>query len=279
MSATSAHWAPVAELVRRWASVVAPDLPGFGNTPLAGRGGPAGARRALEAVVDAVAPSEPVVLLATSMGSAVAAGLAAHAPDKVAGLAIGSGYLPAYFGGWRAPAVVAGLVASQVGNLGRGVVGSALRSALEVEPATAALAGADTIPRWSGVRRPSSAERRWASVRLVVPLASMAAVATLGRRLYGRISCPVLLLHGADDPLVPVGWANRVAQERGWELHVLPAVAHVVKLASPGWWLDELGDWLVRHHLVDATLFEPTRTALATGLRTRSPDSARWRSW
>lgn len=254
LSATAAHWAPVAELLRNWATVVAPDLPGFGNTPLCGRQGLTGAREVLQAVVDAEGEGEGVVLLATSMGAAVAAEMAGRHPGRVAGLVIGSGYLPSYFGGWRGPAVVAGLVGGQLGNAGRGLVSSVLRSCLGVKPAATALAEADRFPGWPDVARPSRGQQRRASVRLVAPLAAMACVPRLSRRVYDRIRCPVLLLHGADDPLVPVAWAHRASAEWGWELHVMPAVAHVVKLGAPGWWLDEVGDWLVRQGLLPTRL-------------------------
>ena len=63
-------------------------------------------------------------------------------------------------------------------------------------------------------------------------------------RLAG-ITCPVLLLHGEKDRLVPVAAARRVAAANPrWRFRVVPAVGHVPMLEDPAFTLAELDDWL-----------------------------------
>ena len=71
----------------------------------------------------------------------------------------------------------------------------------------------------------------------------------LGRRrvlrTLPRIGCPVLLLHGEADRLVPVGSARRVAAASpAWRFVPVPKVGHVPMLEDPEFVLGVLGDWL-----------------------------------
>lgn len=253
LGATSAQWVPVAEQLRTWGTVVAVDLPGFGESPLSGRAGLKRLARAVGAVVDDQGAQDPVVLCGSSVGAAIAVRVAAERPERVRALVLGSGYLPPYFGGWRAPAVLGGLVASQVGNLGQGTVRALLASALGPEPSEQANP-TSALPAGTA---PSRADHRWSTVRALASLALLSALFPLARAVYDRPRCPVLVLHGKEDPYVPVAWAHHAARRYGYDLRVLPAVAHVVELGNPEWWLEDVGGWLVAQGLLDSARVRP----------------------
>lgn len=251
--ASSRAWDVVAPRLARHGRVLAPDLPGFGRSPAAGRRlTTTGAQQALDGVLRALAGA-PVVLVGASLGGAVAARQAWTRPDSVRALVLSSGYLPAYYGGPRAPGVVAGMLLEQVGKLGQALrTGQLARSALgsplpgdEKGPS----AGASTEPEQDAAARrlsPTSARTRLAAaVGYNAGLAASALAPARARRHYAGIRCPVLLLHGAEDRQVPVGWARAaVRRYPGWRLREFPSVAHVVKLEEPRWWLDAVDDWL-----------------------------------
>ena len=53
------------------------------------------------------------------------------------------------------------------------------------------------------------------------------------RDLCRRVQCPVLVLHGDEDPLIPLESAEAVARWTGGELVVLPGSGHVPNLRDP----------------------------------------------
>jgi pimeloyl-ACP methyl ester carboxylesterase len=81
-------------------------------------------------------------------------------------------------------------------------------------------------------------------------VAGRSLVLVLARRrwldaLMGRISKPVLLLHGAKDRLVPIAAARRVARANPtWRFEVAEDVGHVPQLEVPEWTVDQILDWL-----------------------------------
>ncbi|MGZ4115317.1 MAG: alpha/beta fold hydrolase, partial [Actinomycetota bacterium] len=65
------------------------------------------------------------------------------------------------------------------------------------------------------------------------------------RRALDAISCPVLVIHGARDRLVPPAYA-RAALDRhpAWRYRFLPNVGHVPQLEAPDRWLAAVESWL-----------------------------------
>ena len=56
--------------------------------------------------------------------------------------------------------------------------------------------------------------------------------------------CPVLLLHGRRDRLVPASYAEAVLERYpAWRGRIFPDLGHVVQLEAPGRWLSEVADW------------------------------------
>jgi pimeloyl-ACP methyl ester carboxylesterase len=198
--------------------------------------------RFLVAVVDA-----PVVLIGTSLGGGISSLHAARTPDSVRGLVLSSSYLPAYYGGWRAPIVGLAMITEQFGGIARDVRQSLLRSGF------ARLAGMPEPPRRThlgrhdGVVHLSRRDRQVAEVEAVTSLIGLSLHPTLARQFYDEIRCPVLVIHGEEDPEVPATWA-RVAHWRrpAWELQIHAGVPHVVSLANPEWWIGGVEGWLDR---------------------------------
>jgi len=83
---------------------------------------------------------------------------------------------------------------------------------------------------------------------LIVAGRSLILVLARRRWLYalmGRITVPVLLLHGAKDRLVPIAAARAVAKRNPeWRFEVAEDVGHVPQLEAPGWTIDRIRDWL-----------------------------------
>ena len=67
------------------------------------------------------------------------------------------------------------------------------------------------------------------------------------RQAMARIGVPVLLIHGQEDRLVPVGHAEAAARRfPSWDLRVLDGVGHAPMLEAPERWLAEVEPWLAR---------------------------------
>jgi pimeloyl-ACP methyl ester carboxylesterase len=61
------------------------------------------------------------------------------------------------------------------------------------------------------------------------------------------VSCPVLVLHGRADRLVPLGYAEAAVRMRpDWDVVRLPRVGHVPQMEAPERWLRAVEDWLAR---------------------------------
>jgi pimeloyl-ACP methyl ester carboxylesterase len=108
---------------------------------------------------------------------------------------------------------------------------------------------ADVIAQHVGVARQraafTDADRDFAA-------ASRSVLATAGyvsgrayRRGIRSITCPVLLLHGERDRLVPVGAARAAARANpSWSLVVLPDVGHVPQLEAARDSAAAISEWL-----------------------------------
>ena len=65
------------------------------------------------------------------------------------------------------------------------------------------------------------------------------------RRRIGTVTCPVLLIHGTEDRLVPVAAARAAARANpAWVVREFPGVGHVPQLEVPWQTADAVLDWL-----------------------------------
>src|SRR3984893_11937125 len=246
-------WVGPSPTLSRHGRVLALDLPGYGLSPRAGRRGTVEAHQALlDGFLDATT-SGPVVLMGESLGGAVSARQASRDHERIVGLTLVSSYLPPVFGGWRAPAIVGGLLLERLGDIGRllvevpldAIVPEVGRIPLSDEGAEEARAMALEQPRGLGALATDA--------EALGSLVGLSAVVSRAHAMFDGIRCPVLVFHGEGDSEVRAVWARATAAAHPeWELHVLREVGHICDLDDPGVWATRAAHWL--EHTVVAAL-------------------------
>ena len=250
------NWAAIAPTLAETCRVLAIDLVGFGRTQPLGRSPHIDANRDLLArFVDEVV-GHPVILVGNSMGGLLAMLLADARPDLVSGLVLVDPAVPVgptarpdplvtiMFGAYAVPAVARGFLARR----------RSLLSAEGQAMAVLRLCCVDTMRVPAHVVKQHlelARERRdYPDVDAELIVAGRSLILVLARRrwlyaLMGRITVPVLLLHGAKDRLVPLAAARAVARRNpAWRFEVAEDVGHVPQLEAPRWTVDRIHDWL-----------------------------------
>lgn len=203
---------------------LAPDLPGYGDTPPVT---PYGA----ETLADALAAGldGPVNLVGWSMGGMVAQALAARHPARVDRLVL-VGTSPAFVNrpGWTF-GIESAVLADFAADLARDYRATLLRFlALQARGGERARAVVGRL------RESVFARREPSSDVLAAGLALLAGVDL--RSQAGDIVCPTLVVHGAHDTLCPVGagrWLAERIPEAQLALH--PAASHAPFISHPEW--------------------------------------------
>jgi pimeloyl-ACP methyl ester carboxylesterase len=257
LGGSAINWSALAPLLTGHARLLAVDLAGHGLTQSQGRSADVGANRVLlHRFVESVAPG-PVILMGNSMGGMISLLEADAAPGTVAGLILLDPALP--FVPSRLDPWVAGMFALYATpGLGRlmiarrrpspedlvaGVLSVCCADASRVAPEVVA-EHVDLVRQRDGFDG--------ASHDFTVAMRSV--LATAGyvrgqayRRIVHSVACPVLLLHGERDRLVPVAAARGVARANpSWSLVVLPGVGHVPQLEAPHECAAAIIGWLSR---------------------------------
>ncbi len=244
LGGSGVNWMCVAPALAAHGRVLVPDLAGFGETPLAGRDASvAGNRRLLSRFMQALGV-ERGVLVGNSMGGAIGLLQAADEPRTVQALVLSDPVLPRT---WRLPEarVLVGLTAVALPGLG-GIVlrrrAARLTPRQQTEAAFALIAADPTrIPEAvvdahaELVARHRSGDG--AASAFSAATRSILALELRRRRFQdacSRLTCPVGLIHGSADRLVPVAWARAAAKRHPhWTLEVLDGVGHVPMLEMP----------------------------------------------
>jgi pimeloyl-ACP methyl ester carboxylesterase len=249
------NWLQVAPGLARLGRVLVPDLLGFGETPRVGRGsGLMSQRRMLSAFVRAVGGGR-AILAGNSMGGGIAVVTAAVDPEAVAGLVLTASIFP-WVRGWRPhPLVVATFAAYRSPVAGEWLVRrrfGPIDPQLAVRASLAMIAAdARTVPpemvRLMGeqvrarTRDPDAGPAFLEAARSILRLG---AVPARGAAALDAVSCPVLVLHGRRDRLVPVAYAEAVLRTRpAWSGRIFPDVGHVPQMEAPDRWLAAVEDW------------------------------------
>jgi pimeloyl-ACP methyl ester carboxylesterase len=255
LGGSNVNWIRVAPGLCGLGRVLAPDLPGFGSSPRAGRDtGLMSLRASLSRFVEERATGR-VVLCGNSMGGAIAMLQAAVEPRSVGGLVLTGSVFPWVRGGWPHPVVMAGFSAYRVPGLGERLMTARLR---QIDPERMVRMGfrfvvadpgslpEDTISLHVDVAR-HRAEDPEAVTALVEAARSMLRLGArpeIAHRAMDAIRCPVLVLHGRRDRLVPAVFAEAaLAREPTWRGRIFPDLGHAPMLESPGRWLAEVADW------------------------------------
>ena len=253
------NWAAVGPPLAAHARVLAPDLAGFGRTPLAGRSAEVEANHGLlDRLVDALADG-PVILVGNSMGGLLAMLEAASHPDKVAALVlVGPAQpRPAGFPMWVDPRVAAMFAAYAFPGVGeRFLRWRAERLGAEgLVDQTLGLCcvdrtrlSPDIVAAHVALARERLERMPYANAAFLQAARSMLAFLVRSRLLTAmirRIAAPALIVHGAHDRLVPIAASRALAALRpDWTLAVFDGVGHVPQLEAPDRFVTTLVDWL-----------------------------------
>ena len=256
LGGSAVNWAAVAPLLTDRYRVLAPDLAGHGLTRSAGRRTDVAANRVLlHRFIESVAAG-PVILMGNSMGGMISLLEASAAPGSVAGLILVDPALPAV------PARPDPLVIAMFALFSTPVLGRVMRdrrrrlspealvaSTLSLCCVDSSRVPADVIAQHVDLARQRAA---FAGADQDLAAATRSVIATAGharggayRQAIRSITCPVLLLHGDRDRLVPVGVARAAARANpSWSLVVLSGVGHVPQLEAPQESAQAISDWL-----------------------------------
>lgn len=256
LGASHLSWVQVAGSLAGLGRVVAPDLPGFGASPLAGRGtGLMDQRRTVSRLLDEMG-GDRFVLVGSSLGGVVAVLEAAVEPDRIAGLVLTAcvypwhGWVPPHplvvlsFGLYRAPGVGERFVRWRLRALDpERLVGLSLRF-LAADPRTIPPGVVRLLEDLARARKddPDVPVAFLQATRSMLRLGARPAIA---RRALDGVRSPVLVLHGRRDRFVPVAFAEaELARHPGWHGRFFPDLGHIPQMEAPGRWLAEVADWV-----------------------------------
>ena len=235
--------------------VLALDLPGSGYSRREGRDtGVMSLRKTLSRFVAEKATGR-VIICGNSMGGAIGMLQAAIEPQAQEGLALTSSTFPWVRGGWPHPTVMAVFSMYRTRGVGEQLVKTRLRRMDPEQLVRIGFRFATADPRsipedvvrlhveMARARQedPEVVEAFLDAARSLLRLGARPDVAY---RAMDAIRCPVLVLHGRRDRLVPAGFAEAALRRYPrWRGRIFPDLGHVPMLEAPGRWLAEVADW------------------------------------
>jgi pimeloyl-ACP methyl ester carboxylesterase len=257
LSGSAVNWSAIAPLLAGTCRVLAVDLPGHGLTQSQGRGTGIPALHALlHRFIEAV-PAGPVVLFGNSMGGMISLLEASTAPACVAGVVLIDPVLP------LVPAIPDHLVTPMLTAYAAPGLGPLLmrlrrrQSPEDLVDSILSLCCVDTSRVPAGVvAQHVTVARQMLSLRRTEQEISASARSMIAifagdlrsgayRRAIGSITCPVLLLHGTRDRLVPIAVARAAARANpAWTMIEMPDVGHVPQLEAPDDTASAIIGWL-----------------------------------
>jgi pimeloyl-ACP methyl ester carboxylesterase len=255
-------WVQVAPALSGLGRVVALDLPGFGATPRAGRStGIMDLRRTLSAFL-AEATAGPVVIAGNSLGGGLGILQAAIEPATVSGLVLTSSIFPwpgppaSFMASIPHPVIGLAFLLYDTPRLGEWFVAERLRR-LDGEHLVRmglryVAAHPERLPAEVVEAMIELADARMADPEIVPAFVDAArSMLRLGRRpevarrALDAVTCPVLVIHGRRDHLVPPAFAEaELARHPAWRARFFPDVGHAPQMEAPGRWLGEVADWM-----------------------------------
>jgi len=250
------NWMAAAPLLARHSRVLAPDLIGFGRTPLAGRQPRIRAnQRLLGRFVDEVA-GRPAVLVANSMGGLISLLEAAERPERVAGLVLVDPAVPRPRGVRLDREVRLGFTVFAIPGVGERFLAHR-RTRLGAERLVAdvlrvcCVDSARVAPEVVAAMCALTQERNTLKGNDAAFLAAARSLLlTLARpgpylRVVQSVAAPTLLLQGDGDRLVPLGSIQAIARARpSWTLQILDGLGHVPHLEDPERFAAAVTAWL-----------------------------------
>ena len=249
-------WLTVGPGLARHGRVLALDMPGFGRTERGRRRSRVSDLRAtLSGFVDEVAGG-PVVLVGNSMGGAISMLEAALEPTAVRAMVLSNSVFPWTRGVFPAPIVMMGFALYELPRVGEWASRQRL-TRLEADRAVrlgfrVITADPSSIPEdlvrlhvEQLVRLQGDADAGPAFLEAARSLLALGRRREVVRWIVNAVSCPVLVIHGREDRLVPLGFAIGALETRpDWEFRLIPKVGHVPQMEAPQRWLSAVEGWL-----------------------------------
>ena len=278
------NWMSVGPSLAREYHVLAPDLPGFGRTPSAGRQASIAANtRVLETIVTRVGEGR-AFLMGNSMGGLISLGLAATRADLLSALVLVDAALPIprdvelrlnpvtlrFLLAYLAPRVGEYFFGRLAGSLGaEGLVRTTL------ERCTVDISRLDPlmVAAMIDLERERMTQPDWHDAVLQGSRSIVQALLIPSRLEHWiqLVATPTLLLHGREDRVMTVRAARAAADLRpDWEYVELADVGHVPMMEMPEEFLAATGDWLRRTRSA-AHRAPPPQTRGAGGLISAAP--------
>jgi|HubBroStandDraft_1064217.scaffolds.fasta_scaffold04380_8 pimeloyl-ACP methyl ester carboxylesterase len=286
LGGAAVNWSAIAPLLTRKYRLLAPDLAGHGLTRSGNRGTDVASNRSLLHRFAESVSGRPVILMGNSMGGMIALLEASAAPASVAGLILIDPALP-FQPARPDPLVAAVFAVSALPVLGPLLirqrrfmpVESIVSSTLSLCCVDPARVPPEIVERHVIVARQratmSGNDRDFANAaRSVIETASF-----LRGQAYRRgirdIGCPVLLVHGQRDRLIPVSAARTAAKAHpSWTLVELPDTGHVPQLEAPADTAGAIKTWLSTVGKPAARAASPAVRATTRTVRPVTRDSA-----
>lgn len=257
LAGSAVNWSAIAPLLTGTCRMLAVDLPGHGLTRSQGRGAGVPAMHALLHRFLKTVRAGPVILAGNSMGGMISLLAASASPTAVAGVVLIDPVLP------LVPAlpdhyVTPMLAAYAVPGLGPLLMRRRRRlSPEDLANSILSLCCADTSRVPVGVfaqhvtvarqalLRPETEREISATARSMIAIFAGDLLGGAYRRAIGSVTCPVLLLHGTRDRLVPIAVARAAARAHpAWTMIEMPGVGHVPQLEAPDDTATAITGWL-----------------------------------
>lgn len=249
-------WMAAAPLLARRSWVVAPDLIGFGRTPLAGRRPRIRAnQRLLGRFLDEVVGGR-AVLVGNSMGGLISLLEAAEHPERVAGLVLVDPAVPRPRGVRLDREVRLGFTVFAIPGLGERFM-AYRRTRLGAERVVAeilrlccvdsARVNPEVVAAMCALTQERNAHRASDAAFLTAARSLLLALARPGPYLRAAraVRAPTLLLQGDGDRLVPLSSVQAIARAMpAWTLQVLDGLGHVPHLEDPERFAAAVTAWL-----------------------------------
>jgi pimeloyl-ACP methyl ester carboxylesterase len=273
LAGSAVNWSAIAPLLAGRCRLLAPDLPGHGLTRSLGRGTDVAALRALLHRFIETVPAGPVILIGNSMGGMISLLEASAAPAAVAGLVLVDPVLP------LVPALPDRFVTPMLAAYATPGLGPLLMRLRRRMPPEALVASVLSLCCVDASRVPAIVLAQHVSVArqaLMSPeaereiaVSARSMIATFAdlrggeyRRAIRSITCPVLLLHGARDRMVPITVARAAARANpAWTLIEMPGVGHIPQLEAPADTSSAITNWLTSAGQPAATAASPASPA------------------
>jgi len=259
------NWRRVAPNLSQRFRVFAPDLRGFGLTPLDGNDARLPSQVEMLAELIRAVAGEPVLVVGNSMGGLTSLLLTAAHPDVVAGLVMINPALPIRSTGAINRDTLLRLGLPLLPGLGEMAVRHYETSSSPEERITESFQFITADPERIDPETLQAAiemarirlSMEWTDTAFTQAMRSIASTLLplrRFRRTVHSIGAPVLLIHGEEDRVVALDSAQWIADERpDWMFHPIAGVGHVPQLELPDLVVDIVNEWVTESVRFDET--------------------------